>query len=226
MRKNINQLDKFIMLSDVSSSEFAEAMDIYVQAFPKNERQSLDKIAYRVKHNYCKLIIVKSTTVVGFSLFYPFDELQFALLDYMAIRQEYRNLGIGSRLFQKTYELFAKEAPISSFLLLEVEDPTGGRFSERRTRLERVKFYEKLGARVIRNFKYLLPPMSSKYPTEMLLMIYSEKKQWEINSNNLRNILIALYEVVYERRPGDPYLIKMLDSLTCRGKFHMGIIDE
>jgi len=213
--------DEFVTLADTSSREFKAAMDIYLKAFPENERQPLEKIEYRVRHKRNSLIVVKrDKVVVGFSLFYLFRDMDFALGDYMAVRQDYRNLGIGSKLFQKTYELFEMDTP-GGFLLGEVEDPAYGNIAERSIRLRRVQLYERLGASVILNFKYLLPPISGQYPTKMLLMVYAGNRRVNITADVLRTLLIAVYKEVYERDIGDPYLKKMLLSLTDDSKIQV-----
>lgn len=207
-------MDEFVVLSDISSREFKDAMDIYLEAFPENERQPLEKCEYRIEHKYYNLVVVKrDNAVVGFSLLYPFRDLHFALFDYMAIRKDYRNLGIGSKLFQETCQFFKMDTPLG-FLLLEVEDPACGSLSERSIRLRRVRLFERLGARAITNFKYLLPPMSAAYPTKMLLMVYAGDGNVNITADILRPILITVYKEVYGRGVGDPYLEKMLKDLT------------
>lgn len=209
------------MLSDTSSPEFKAAMDIYTEAFPENERQTLEKVEYRVRHKKYSLIVVKrDNVIVGFSLFYPFRDMDFVLGDYMAVRKDYRNLGIGSKLFRKAYELFKMDNP-GGFLLAEVEDPTCGSIAERHIRLRRVRLYERLGARVILNFEYLLPPISGQYPTKMLLMVYAEDNRVSISAEVLRNILIAIYREVYDRDIEDPYLKKMLLSLSGSSKIQV-----
>ena len=122
---------EFNIVSDISSKDFTEAMEIYLEAFPENERQPLAKIKYRVEHGHYRLIIAKrNKSVAGFSLLCPFTDLNFGLLDYMAVQKDQRSLGIGSKLFAKTLE-FLKQGIPSSFLLLEVEDPAFGNPSER-----------------------------------------------------------------------------------------------
>lgn len=210
----LNEMLEFNVVSDFSSAEFKDAVEIYLEAFPENERQPLDKIKYRVEHEYYSTIIVKrDKAVAGFSLLCPFRDLHFGLLDYIGVEKAQRNLGIGSKLFQKTYELLNGEAP-SSILLLEVEDPACGSQTESSMRHRRVQFYERLGARVVPNFRYILPPMAGNSPTDMLLMVYAGGNPVVIDTKSLANIVIAVYGKVYERGEDDRYLCQMLRNLT------------
>jgi ribosomal protein S18 acetylase RimI-like enzyme len=116
----------FDIISDTSSKDFKEVMGIYLEAFPDNERQTVEKVKYRVEHgNYSLIITRKNKLVAGFSLLCLFTDLNFGLLDYMAVQEDQRGLGIGSKLFAKTIE-FLRSDLHSSFLLLEVEDPSIG----------------------------------------------------------------------------------------------------
>lgn len=204
----------FSLLSDIASPDFKDAMEIYLESFPQNERQPLHKIKHRVECGFYSMIVAKrDTSVVGFSLACPFPELRFGLLDYIAVRKDRRNLGIGSKLFQKTGEFFLKEVP-SAFILFEVENPAYGDFSDSAIRHRRLGFYRRLGARAINNFNYIMPPMVGNSPTEMVLMVFSRGSQVDIDSRYLKDIVTAVYRRVYERAEDDPFLRRMLDSLS------------
>lgn len=213
----MHENNHFETVSDIMSQEFKSAMQIYFEAFPENERQHLDIIQRMIMDEKYNLVVVKRDhVVVGFSLFYVFEHLNFGLFNYMAISRDYRNHGIGSKLFHKTYECFREVATLGSFLLLEIEDPNYGSVAERSICLRRLKFYERLGARVITNFKYILPPLSESYPTKMLIMVYAGGNEVEITSADLKSILVAIYSEVYDRGPHDPYLRQMLDNLVSK----------
>jgi len=204
---------EFNIISDSSSTEYRDAMGIYLEAFPDNERQSLAKIKHRVEHgNYSLIMVKKNRSVAGFSLLCPFPDLNFGLLDYMAVQKDQRNRGIGSKLFAKTFE-FLKQGIPSSFLLLEVEDPAFGSPSERVARLRRLRFYQRLGVKAVTNFRYLMPPMAGNSPTNMLLMVYTGNNLVALNSQSLAHIVTAIYFNIYERDEDDPYLGQMLENI-------------
>jgi len=213
--KSVRETEEFIIVSDIASAELNDVIDIYLEAFPDNERQPSDKIKRRIADSEYDLLVVKTNNVVvGFALYYVFEHLFFGLFDYMAVRKEYRNLGLGSKLFYRTYEHFKKGNPSGKFLLFEIENPAYGTASERSLRVRRQKWYERLGATSIASFEYLMPPMSGNYPTEMLLMVYAGDDQIDINEDTLRRMLIAVYDEVYERKADDPYLRRMLKRLS------------
>lgn len=204
------------MVSDISSADFIHAMEIYLESFPENERQPLDKIKYRVQQGFYKLITAKrDKAMAGFSLLCPFRDLHFGLLDYMGVAKDHRNLGIGSRLFRKTCKSLKRDAP-SDFLLLEVEDPACGAEAAKALRLRRVSFYERLGAVVVANFRYIMPPLAGNSPTDMLLMVYPASDQVSMTSEALADVVTAVYEKVYEKGTDDIYLCEMLQNLRRR----------
>jgi hypothetical protein len=83
LQKSIRETEKFLVVSDTTSPEFAEVIEIYLQAFPENERQPLDKIKRRVAtKEYSLFVLKRGNIVVGFSLLYGFDDLRFGLSDY------------------------------------------------------------------------------------------------------------------------------------------------
>ncbi len=207
------EMIEFIIESNTSSKNFEDVMGIYLEAFPDNERQTEDKIKYRVEHgNYNLIIAQRNKSVAGFSLVFPFTDLNFGLLDYMAVQKDQRGLGVGSKLLAKTLE-FLKQDVTSGFLILEVEDPAFGSVLERAARLRRVRFYQKLGAKVVTNFKYLMPPLAGDSPTNMLLMIYAEDDRMLLNPQTLTNIVTDIYSRVYERGEDDLYLGQMFKNL-------------
>lgn len=207
--------EEFAVVSDIASPELRDVLDIYHEAFPNSERQPTDEIKRRIVDGRYGLLVAKTdNVVVAFALYYVFERLSFGLFDYMAVRKEYRNLEIGSRLFLRTYEHFGGRNPSSKLMLFEIENPAYGSTSERSLRLRRLRWFERLGAKRIANFEYLMPPMSGDRPTEMLLMVYSRDDQQGMNSDTLRQMVKAIYDEVYGREADDPYLRRMLQGLA------------
>lgn len=151
---------------------------------------------------------------MAFSLCNILKGSRFSLLNYMATRRDFRNLGIGSRLFLKTYSHFRRITQLGDILLLEVETPITERSDEKSVRLRRIHFYERLGAEIIPNFRYILPPLSEKYPTEMILMAFTDYISFRLTGSTLRDVLISIYGEVYERDSNDPFLSEMLCNLS------------
>jgi ribosomal protein S18 acetylase RimI-like enzyme len=209
-------MQQFQTVSDSSCKDYSDSIAIYLEAFPKNERQTVEKLKSRIDTGHSKMLVAKSDgSVVGVSLLCNFKDLNFGLLDYMAVQKTVRNMGIGSKLFSKTYDLLEIDMP-GGLLWLEVDDPAYGSPSEKTIRWRRIKFYQRLGTKIISDFKYFMPPINGDTPTNMLLMTYPGSKIAVIGHELLSCVLAAIYSKVYEKDKDDPYLCKMLQNI--RGK--------
>ena len=154
-------------VNDYSSELFSEAMKIYVDSFPANERQSIQTIKERMDANKSRLYVgTNNNQVVCMALVWYFSESEFVLLDYMAVKENYRQHQIGSDFFK---HLTNSIIPKDKTTIMEVEHPDFGDNAEERKK--RVDFYLNNGAYIIDDFIYLLPPLDGTIPTKMILMI-------------------------------------------------------
>ena len=214
----MNQEKRFTVLTDTAANDFNQAIDIYLDSFQANERQTIDEVKNRIQRNIYMMIVMKNKeAVIGFSLIHPFKNQKFGLLDYLAVKKEYRNRKIGSLLFTYSYNELMRIYPEIKFMVIEVDDPEYSDSDEKISRVNRIKFYEKLGARIIHKFKYNMPPMISEAkPSNMRLMVYGNHGNTRLESHRLKEILISLYKQNYNRGEDDSYLLEMLSSLNVK----------
>ena len=132
----------------------------------------------------------------------------------MAVKAKYRLQGIGSQIFRKTCELLEGVNPYGGLMLLEVEDPVYGTASEQGTRAARVRFYERLGIRVVTNFQYQMPLIAGAEPPKMILMLNTADGIANIDSGLLKRMVVDVYNHVYGKAVDDPILSRMLADLT------------
>ena len=200
---------KFVEIKDVSSREFKEAIKIYIDSFPPNERQPIDVVERRVKNNLYQMFVGMVDDVVVFMAFlYPLRGTPFILFDYMATREDYRNKGIGTKFVNMLIDRMRKD---NKYLILEVEDPCYGDNKEQRKR--RVNFYKRLGAKQMKDVKYVLPPLSGETPTQMILMILPKYNEGKISGQLVKEIITRIYEEVYSRGKNDPLLKSFIDTV-------------
>ena len=205
---------EFNFISDSSSPYFQRALEIYVDSFPANERQPIEKIRQWVDCGDYRLIAARQgDDLLGFSLLRLFENADFALLDYFAIARHHRGQGVGSALFRRTSDFALTEVPVS-FMLLEVEDPAFGSQSEKSARQRRVGFYKRFGGRVVKNFQYLLPPLAGGGPANMLLMVCDGGRGVAMDNPKVMDIVTSVYRDMYGRGVDDSLLCRMRDALS------------
>lgn len=127
--------------------------DVYCDAFPEEERKSIEHLKALLSRGQYRLILMLDHTdwykedeiIVGFAMLYVSDVNQFSWLDYIVIDPKIQSKGYGSKLLLYLKETF-------KLLLFEVEIPDGMDSNRER----RIKYYEKLGA-IRLNWEYYLP---------------------------------------------------------------------
>lgn len=193
---------EFKEINRVDSREFSEAMEIYAEAFPANERHPAPLIAERVRDGLSKLYVASSDDEITFiALLWPLKTTEFLLLDYMATKATHRGKGIASAFLT---ELAKKLSNSGQYLVMEVEDPkVGDRQNEKE---KRVTFYKRHGAKVLEGVRYLLPPLDGTIPTEMILMMFPEHSGKEIGGPLIKSVIFQIYRELYNRQEDDALL--------------------
>lgn len=191
-----------ITFNQILSSEdidFDEVTDIYVSSFPENERQPLDKIIYRIDNGLSLLFVIqKEEKIAGMALLWDFKSIPFVLLDYLAIKNEYRGQQLGSSFFQYLLSycnLRQKQ------MVIEVEDPSEG--DNIIDRIKRVNFYLKNGACILSNVHYILPSLNNTLPTNMKLLLAPISSQMLVDQLTIKKMIERLYIEVYEKSIDD-----------------------
>ncbi len=208
-------MTEFSEVKDTNTQEFNAAMNIYSESFPATERQSTDTIKERVGNGKEKLFIqTVEGTVALMALLYPLEGTEFVLLDYMAVKEEYRNSGIGSELLQNIYSITGWK---NKLFIVEVEDPKNGTDQEQATKQRRVYFYRKNGAKILKHMQYLLPPLQGNSPIAMTLLVISQNKRlvW-LSGEAIKDVIVKIYEDLYCRDVDDRLLSSFIDSIPER----------
>ncbi len=96
-------------------------LKIYLDAFPEPEREPPSLVSERVSSSrYLLFVAVSHRTPIGFYILDHRKQLDCTLLCYLAIKAEFRNAEIGTRLFQHAVSIFHKKLT-TTLLLVEVE---------------------------------------------------------------------------------------------------------
>ncbi len=118
-----------------------EINDLYIEAFPKAERKPMDQIIKVCQNGYGRIIpILMDDEFVGMFITLDSDGDNTLLIDYFAIKSEYRGLSLGSKAIELLNEMENKT------IIIEIE-PCVNEASNLLQRQKRKKFYENLGFR-------------------------------------------------------------------------------
>lgn len=187
-------------------------MAIYVEAIPVAERQNIDTIKDRIQNGKEKLYIGSIDDKVAFmALLYPLESSQFVLLDYMAVKPEYRKHGLGSEFLKNINRITDLK---NRFFIFEVEDPKAG--SDEETRQRRVYFYRKNGAKILKHVCYVLPALQGNTPTDMILLVMAPNRPVWLSGEAIKDAIKQIYGELYFRDESDPLLKSFIDKVPDR----------
>ena len=199
---------EFREINKTDSNEFKQAMEIYLAAFPANERHSLSTIVERVSKGLNQLYVASLNNEIAFlALLWPLKETDFILLDYIATKVSHRGKGIASAFLTTLRDQLINT---KKHLILEVEDPRFGDLAEKE---RRISFYKRHGARELEGVRYLLPPLDRSTPTEMILMLFPEYNDEKITGGTVKKVIIQIYRELYSREEDDAMLITFLHDI-------------
>jgi GNAT superfamily N-acetyltransferase len=194
---------EIVQLTDINHPDFQGALQIYLDSFPACERQPLEILETRLSNQLYQWFIAKwENQVLGIALLYPLNPTNFIVLDYLGIDKDYRSRGIGGTLMSHLVQ-FAETQ--HKTLLIEVENPQFCEDSEQAKR--RVQFYQKVGAKVLKSVRYVLPPLSGDVPTEMLLMMVPADLGGQLPGSLVKQLIQQVYQEMYDR-PSDDALLR------------------
>jgi GNAT superfamily N-acetyltransferase len=199
----------FCEIADMSSIEFEEAMKIYVESFPENERRPIATIKKMLESGESRLMVgERENEIVFMALLYPLKGTPFLLGDYLATAEDHRSTGIG-RAFLRHILDEMKDLQCN-FFLIEIENPY---LNEDETKMRRLKFYKRLGMKELMDVKYFLPPFQGTEPTEMILLVFSVENCNHLAGETVRELVIHMFGELYERYGNDDLLMSTLRSI-------------
>ena len=171
----------FIKL-DISS--FDSVYAIMEQAYPYSERR--DKQAQRDLFQLSQYAVYgwcENNELCAFLAVWDLGEIRFG--EHLAVKEEYRNKGIGKKLFQ-AYEALDKRP-----LIFEVE-PVSTQITKRR-----IGFYERMGYSYYGDVPYYQGAFHNEHePLPLRLMMNHDK----ITDKKINHYIDLIYEQVYHTK--------------------------
>jgi ribosomal protein S18 acetylase RimI-like enzyme len=164
-----------------SEAEFEVIKNLYLTAFPPNERREFDELKKQIDNDECNVnLIFDDEKVAGFIILWNFND--FVFLEHFAIKPGLRGLGTGEKTLNEIKALNQKT------IILETEPPAD-EMSRRR-----ISFYKRNGFQLLERH-YLQPSYDGKKPeVEMKLMCNSEN----ISIEKLEKYILLIREKVYK----------------------------
>lgn len=125
-------------LTKVSKSEWKDIKDIYVEAFPKQERKPFYMLKNSVRKGKSQIFVAKQNNLfLGFIAITPYNDI--VMVDYLAVSSKIRSSGTASKILQKIFDYYQNRKII---LLIERLDENANNSHQR---IARKRFYLKNG---------------------------------------------------------------------------------
>ncbi|HIK29071.1 MAG: GNAT family N-acetyltransferase [Oscillatoriaceae bacterium SKW80] len=201
---------QIIEITDVSNPDFKEALKIYIDSFPANERQAPSVIEKRVADKVSRLLVGKWEDKVNcMALLYELKNEEFILLEYLGTDANYRSKGLGSKMMGYISKVVEK---LQKTLIIEVENPNFGKNREEKER--RIRFYKRVGAKLLKGVRYVVPPLDGSEPIEMNLMFLPNYGNGKIPGAMLQEVIAQIYEEIYNRPRSDQLLQSFINDIS------------
>ncbi|MBN1251357.1 MAG: GNAT family N-acetyltransferase [Bacteroidales bacterium] len=200
----------FKQIVDTNNIIYDRAISIYNNSFPENEKQLVSVIKNRIDEAKSHLFVgILKTKVVCMALLWEFNNSEFILLEYLAVKENQRNKNYGSKILNFIID---KVKINNKYLIIEVENYLFGNNIEQRKK--RINFYIKNGAYILNNVPYLIPSLNNTLATETLLMLAPKYHKLYLKKHEVDELIRRLYVELYQKSENDKMLNSILEKIT------------
>lgn len=192
-------------------------IDVYEEAFPAGQRQSVDELREMVRQGSMELDETRDETgrIVCLTLTEVFRaaDPEFLLACYTATPPSLRSLGIGTLHRRRLVDLLRSEYPDHLGLFSEIESTTepGLDPATRALRRRRLAFFQRMGVRRL-TLQYLFPSFHPDEPPLQGELLWVPFGREEIEPATLRAVLRRVYVEGYSLDPSDPFIDRAIDE--------------
>lgn len=154
----------FTEIVDIEDPLLPAYLDAYETCFPANEREPVSKLVKTLIErkrgratNTHLLVASEGASLRAMAKYSIFHDKAVAYLTYMAVVDPFlRGQGLGTRTFHEIVRRTTEERPRVAGLVLEIDDPAKYQEdkNEQTIALRRVRFYKRLGVRLLRGVDY------------------------------------------------------------------------
>ncbi|MHB8781717.1 MAG: GNAT family N-acetyltransferase [Candidatus Geothermincolia bacterium] len=215
---------RFIEITEPGHASLPAAKELFREVFPEEGEggwewvmQGLERARPGTPPRY-RLILYSEQVALGLAALAVWSEAEgpgspyLAYLDYLGVRGAYRDRGLGAALYGRALAKARGDADDDEAALggmaLDVECVEDAPHDdERRLRLRRIAFYERLGARVMPGVLMLEPPEGGEAPVAGCLLYHPVATR-----RHPRDLLLLLYRLLFGRSAEDPLVRAALDG--------------
>lgn len=194
-------------LASVAAEVVDRVRAIYEEAFPAHQREPFEDIAALARDGDAIAVAgMRDGDPVGLAFLTRLDGVGHYFLEYFAVAADRRGGGIGQALWRAVATTLDPRP-----VVLEVEDPAepGIDVAEAAQRERRVRFWEKVGARMLPVADYLVPRLGEDGVEPLLLMwIAGAPGAVAPAGGELGRLVVALYVDGYGLDPGHPLVVR------------------
>ncbi|MBP6963995.1 MAG: GNAT family N-acetyltransferase [Armatimonadetes bacterium] len=154
---------------------------LYEISFPKEELRPFEQIVGELsspgeERRTHMIAALDGEKVLGLSVFVLFPTASLGYLWFLCVDPDTRGLGLGGRLYDASVEWLRRDAEALgvdlSGVIFEVERLTTEAHPIYGDPHRRIRFYERLGARMIAGYDYHQPPIPPHGPVALQLMFH------------------------------------------------------
>ncbi len=153
------------MLTTLQEEQFEKLYQLIEESFPRDEYRPYETQRALLSHPHYQIYVYEKDHELA-ALFATWEGPQFVFLEHFAVKESFRNGGLGSKLLQVF--LKQQEKPV----VIEIEPPDG-EIEKRRAR-----FYERNGFILSQWDDYVQPALAKgQSPVPLVLMSYPKPLQ-------------------------------------------------
>lgn len=118
----------------------AQINELYLEAFPQNERKSIETLYSHQESGYCDLLAILEDDGQFVGMISTIKRPNIMLVEYFAIAPDFRGKGYGSKVLELLHAKYS-----DTHICLEIEDSTDESAENFQQRLSRLRFYQSNG---------------------------------------------------------------------------------
>jgi ribosomal protein S18 acetylase RimI-like enzyme len=188
---------------------------IYVDSFPKAQREPLDALLSSIASGRSRFLVAREAgKLAGYAIFLPIGR-GLIYLEYLAVDRSLRGLGLGTQLMRHLRDLWTSDTVAGA--VWEVESDEAGPAHEQDMRARRIRFYRACGAQMVPcALNYRTPSLDGGPPLDMKLMwLPLAPDHVPLDGPLLRWTVETLLTTVYGLRGDDPLVEANLTAIAC-----------
>lgn len=215
MDNNNKNSIELIKVTDLQSSEYSEAMELYNSLFPEEERLSAEQVEEMIGSGVYTLIAARHIAlnkIIGFALAVFNKNPKFLFVDNLAIDSSFQGQGYGSLIFTLLDEM--QESGSLGFFF-EIELPELAVDAEDKiTREKRVNFYKRLGCFPMKEIAYKFP-IKDQEPLPLCLMFKPYPGVTVLKADTIKEMIKCVYDKIHYDVPNRQEIFNSYTDTIC-----------